>query len=167
MHRSWFLHDGERRGHDRCQLALGAQHGRYDNCYTGNDWNKTLCSDSKTCASKCALDGADYKATYGAEASGNSLSLTFVTEGTYGERPDLPVPEDYLFAVPMLTRAIAKPLTSDLVSILWLAKASTPCLRSSETSSPSTWMSPTLGKPWPPFQIEVFGDESEFSLATS
>lgn len=58
--------------------------GGYTNCYTGNEWNTTICKDSKSCASNCALEGADYQATYGAQASGNSLSLTFLTEGEYG-----------------------------------------------------------------------------------
>lgn len=57
--------------------------GSYTNCYTGNTWNATLCPDNKSCASNCALEGADYTATYGATASGNSLKLTFVTKGTY------------------------------------------------------------------------------------
>lgn len=55
----------------------------YTNCYSGNEWNATLCPDNVKCAANCALEGADYKATYGAEASGNSLKLTFVTKGTY------------------------------------------------------------------------------------
>ncbi|KAL1854463.1 hypothetical protein VTK73DRAFT_8737 [Phialemonium thermophilum] len=55
----------------------------YTNCYTGNTWNETICKDSKSCAANCALDGADYTGTYGASASGNSLSLTFVTKGDY------------------------------------------------------------------------------------
>jgi len=57
--------------------------GSYTNCYTGNTWNATLCPDDVTCAANCALEGADYQATYGAVASGNSLQLTFVTKGTY------------------------------------------------------------------------------------
>ena len=60
--------------------------GGYSNCYTGNTWNTTICKDSKTCASNCALDGADYKATYGASTSGNALTLGFVTKGQYGTR---------------------------------------------------------------------------------
>ncbi|PMD60395.1 glycoside hydrolase family 7 protein, partial [Hyaloscypha bicolor E] len=52
------------------------------NCYTGNTWNTTLCADNKSCATDCALEGADYKATYGAATSGNSLKLEFVTKGT-------------------------------------------------------------------------------------
>lgn len=52
------------------------------NCYTGNTWNTTLCPDDTTCAQNCALDGADYEGTYGITASGNSLRLNFVTNGS-------------------------------------------------------------------------------------
>ncbi|OCL10905.1 glycoside hydrolase family 7 protein [Glonium stellatum] len=55
----------------------------YTNCYTGNGWNSTLCPDDATCATNCALDGADYTGTYGVTAGGNSLKLTFVTKGSY------------------------------------------------------------------------------------
>ncbi|KAG6907976.1 hypothetical protein DXG01_006632 [Tephrocybe rancida] len=51
----------------------------FTNCYTGNTWDETLCPDSTTCASKCALDGADYSGTYGITTSGNALTLKFVT----------------------------------------------------------------------------------------
>lgn len=54
-----------------------------DNCYTGNSWNSTFCPDSKTCATKCCVDGADYSSTYGITTSGSSLSLKFVTKGPY------------------------------------------------------------------------------------
>jgi len=57
--------------------------GSTTNCYTGNTWDATLCPNDVTCAANCALEGADYTATYGATASGNSLKLTFVTVGTY------------------------------------------------------------------------------------
>ncbi|CAK7200773.1 Exoglucanase 1 [Sporothrix eucalyptigena] len=57
--------------------------GGYTNCYTGNAWNTTVCKDAKSCAANCALDGADYKATYGASTSGNALSIGFVTKGQY------------------------------------------------------------------------------------
>lgn len=60
--------------------------GGYSNCYTGNAWNTSICTDAKGCASNCALDGADYKATYGASTSGNGLTLTFVTKGSYCKR---------------------------------------------------------------------------------
>jgi len=53
------------------------------NCYTGNEWDKTLCPDPVTCASNCALDGGDYPGTYGITASGADLTLKFVTHGPY------------------------------------------------------------------------------------
>ncbi|KAG6610703.1 putative glycosyl hydrolase family 7 protein [Phytophthora cinnamomi] len=57
--------------------------GTSTNCYTGNTWDKTICSDPKTCASSCALDGADYTGTYGITSESNSLSLKLVTKGPY------------------------------------------------------------------------------------
>ncbi|KAI1814061.1 glycoside hydrolase family 7 protein [Poronia punctata] len=53
------------------------------NCYTGNEWDATLCPDADTCTSSCAIDGAEYEATYGASTSGDALTLQFVTEGEY------------------------------------------------------------------------------------
>ncbi|KAI1337008.1 glycoside hydrolase [Xylariaceae sp. FL0016] len=55
----------------------------YTNCYTGNEWNTTICPDAATCSTNCAVDGADYSGTYGAKTSGDALSLTFVTKGQY------------------------------------------------------------------------------------
>ncbi|KZP29053.1 glycoside hydrolase family 7 protein [Athelia psychrophila] len=54
----------------------------YTNCYTGNTWDATLCPDAATCATNCALDGADYSGTYGVTTSGASLKLDFVTTST-------------------------------------------------------------------------------------
>jgi cellulose 1,4-beta-cellobiosidase len=56
--------------------------GGYTNCYTGNEWDKTICTDDVTCAANCALEGADYTGTYGATASGSSLRLNFVTQAS-------------------------------------------------------------------------------------
>uniref|UniRef100_A0A0W0FFI4 Glucanase n=1 Tax=Moniliophthora roreri TaxID=221103 RepID=A0A0W0FFI4_MONRR len=53
------------------------------NCYTGNEWDTSLCPDGATCAKNCALDGADYSGTYGITTSGNALTLKFVTHGPY------------------------------------------------------------------------------------
>lgn len=50
------------------------------NCYTGNEWDTSICPDGKTCAEKCCVDGADYAATYGVTTSGDQLSLSFVTK---------------------------------------------------------------------------------------
>ncbi|KAI1194598.1 cellulose 1,4-beta-cellobiosidase [Nemania serpens] len=55
------------------------------NCYDGNTWDKTKCTDATSCASKCCLDGADYGGTYGATTSGNALNLKFVTQGPYSK----------------------------------------------------------------------------------
>ncbi|KAF3922915.1 Exoglucanase [Dactylellina cionopaga] len=56
----------------------------YTNCYTGNTWNSEFCPDNVSCAENCAVDGADYSATYGITTSGDALTLKFVTksEGT-------------------------------------------------------------------------------------
>lgn len=35
------------------------------NCYTGNEWDTSICPDPVTCAKNCAIDGADYQGTYG------------------------------------------------------------------------------------------------------
>lgn len=57
----------------------------YTNCYTGNEWNSTICTDNNSCAANCAIDGADYSGTYGVTTSGDALTLKFVTEGSYSE----------------------------------------------------------------------------------
>jgi cellulose 1,4-beta-cellobiosidase len=57
--------------------------GTSTNCYTGNEWDTTICSDPETCASSCALDGADYTGTYGITSESDSLSLKLVTKGPY------------------------------------------------------------------------------------
>lgn len=53
------------------------------NCYTGDEWDKNLCPDPQTCATKCGVDGADYPGTYGITGSGESVKLNFVTKGPY------------------------------------------------------------------------------------
>jgi cellulose 1,4-beta-cellobiosidase len=78
--------------------------GGYTNCYTGewiscisitfahlaccagNEWDATLCPDPTTCATNCALDGADYSGTYGITTSGDALTLGFVTGSNVGSR---------------------------------------------------------------------------------
>lgn len=55
----------------------------YQNCFTGNSWNKAYCADGASCAKNCALEGADYRNTYGVTTSGSSLKLNFVTRGQY------------------------------------------------------------------------------------
>ncbi|EKM54287.1 glycoside hydrolase family 7 protein [Phanerochaete carnosa HHB-10118-sp] len=58
----------------------------YTNCFTGNEWDATLCPDGVTCAAHCAQDGADYTGTYGITSSGSSLTLQFVTGSNVGSR---------------------------------------------------------------------------------
>lgn len=53
----------------------------FTNCYTGNAWDATLCPNPTTCATNCAMEGADYPGTYGINSAGNSLTLKFVTSG--------------------------------------------------------------------------------------
>lgn len=55
----------------------------YTNCYTGNEWNKTICSDASTCTTNCVLEGADYEPTYGVSTSGNGLKLKFTQKNDY------------------------------------------------------------------------------------
>jgi cellulose 1,4-beta-cellobiosidase len=55
------------------------------NCYTGNAWDTSICTDGATCAQECCVDGADYGATYGISTSGDELSLQFVKEHEYGK----------------------------------------------------------------------------------
>ncbi|CAI5715434.1 unnamed protein product [Peronospora destructor] len=57
--------------------------GTSTNCYTGSKWDATICSDPKTCASSCALDGADYTGTYGITTESDSLTMKLVTKGQY------------------------------------------------------------------------------------
>lgn len=58
--------------------ALGFQ-----NCYTGGSWDASLCPDGVTCARNCALDGADYRGTYGVMVSGGDIRLNFVSRGSF------------------------------------------------------------------------------------
>lgn len=56
------------------------------NCYTGNAWDPSICSNGDTCAQNCALEGADYEKTYGVKSLGpNSVNLKFVTQNENGQ----------------------------------------------------------------------------------
>merc|ERR1711921_11082 len=60
--------------------------GTTTNCYTGNEWDQSLCPDAATCTQNCGLDGVDsvdWEGTYGVSSSGNKATLKFVTEGPY------------------------------------------------------------------------------------
>jgi cellulose 1,4-beta-cellobiosidase len=57
--------------------------GGYTNCFDGNEWNATACPDNAACTKNCAIEGSDYRGTYGITTSGNSLTLKFITKGQY------------------------------------------------------------------------------------
>ncbi|RLN64642.1 hypothetical protein BBJ29_001792 [Phytophthora kernoviae] len=56
----------------------------YKNCYTGNQWDSTLCATPELCAKNCALEGANYQGTYGITTSADELQLQLVTQTPYG-----------------------------------------------------------------------------------
>jgi cellulose 1,4-beta-cellobiosidase len=66
-----------------------AGEGNYTNCYTGNEWDPTICPDAETCTENCALDGIDavtWNGTYGVNiVEEGAMSLKFVTEGPYSK----------------------------------------------------------------------------------
>lgn len=57
----------------------------YQNCYTGDAWDSTLCPDPETCAKNCCLDGVDYAGDSGIKAVEGGVSLGFVTTTQYGK----------------------------------------------------------------------------------
>jgi len=62
--------------------------GGYDNCYTGNMWDKSVCDqDGAGCAQNCAIEGiplSKYESTYGVSQIEDGVKLKFVTRHTYG-----------------------------------------------------------------------------------
>jgi cellulose 1,4-beta-cellobiosidase len=78
--------------------------GDYTNCYTGAEWNSTVCgNDPKACAEvrtiilyhsltltlfpaqQCQLEGAEYSSTYGITTSGDALTLKFIQQNANGK----------------------------------------------------------------------------------
>merc|ERR1712151_653406 len=58
-----------------------------DNCYEGDQWDSTLCSDPLQCAQECVLEGVTlerYKSTYGIEQIENGVKLNYVTDHEHG-----------------------------------------------------------------------------------
>ncbi|KFA62579.1 hypothetical protein S40285_05804 [Stachybotrys chlorohalonatus IBT 40285] len=58
--------------------------GTTTNCYDGNEWTNA-CSSDADCTSRCAVEGANYQATYGVTTSGNGLTLKFIQNHEYGK----------------------------------------------------------------------------------
>lgn len=59
------------------------QVGSDTNCYTGDQWDTSICNDPVSCAANCALEGADYPGVYGIDTSGDMVSFKLVTVGQY------------------------------------------------------------------------------------
>jgi len=59
------------------------QVGSSTNCFTGQEWDTSLCPDPVSCSKSCAIDGADYEGTYGIVASGDQVSIKLATVGQY------------------------------------------------------------------------------------
>lgn len=57
----------------------------YQNCYTGDSWDASLCPDPDSCAKNCCLDGVDYSGDSGINAVSGGVSLGFVTTTQYGK----------------------------------------------------------------------------------
>jgi cellulose 1,4-beta-cellobiosidase len=68
-------------------------------CFTGNQWDATLCPDPATCTKNCALEGANYPGTYGVNAKDGEVALTLVTQSqnntNYGARIYLMEDDDH------------------------------------------------------------------------
>jgi cellulose 1,4-beta-cellobiosidase len=60
----------------------------YTNCYSGNQWDATLCPDGASCAENCALGAIpqdEWSGTLGINKESDGVSLGFVTEGPYSK----------------------------------------------------------------------------------
>lgn len=60
------------------------QVGSSTNCYTGDEWDASLCPDPITCAKNCAIDGANYEGSYGITTNGDEMAIKLVTTTQYG-----------------------------------------------------------------------------------
>lgn len=50
-----------------------------ENCFEWNVWNDDVCNSVESCTEGCALDGANYRRTYGITARNSSLSMRYLT----------------------------------------------------------------------------------------
>ncbi|KAI0483411.1 glycoside hydrolase [Xylaria cf. heliscus] len=53
--------------------------GSWYNCIQYAEWNQTLCSDGRTCAENCAVDGVRYEEAYGVTTNGDVLTMKYIT----------------------------------------------------------------------------------------
>jgi len=62
--------------------------GGSNNCYTGNQWDASLCPDGAACAANCALGAIpedEWSGTLGIHEESEGVSLGFVTVGPYSK----------------------------------------------------------------------------------
>jgi len=83
----------------------------YTNCYDGDKWVAEHCPDGKTCATNCALEGAEYEKVYGISTpKDGALKLQFVTKNggsaNVGSRVYLMESEDKYRMFNMLNKEI-------------------------------------------------------------
>lgn len=58
------------------------------NCYTGNEWDSSLCPNGEACAKNCALGAvpeSDWQGTIGVHQTDAGVKLDFVTQGPYSK----------------------------------------------------------------------------------
>eukprot|EP00913_Durusdinium_trenchii_P022880 g21482.t1 len=70
----------------------------YQNCYSGDSWDTTVCTDPEVCAKSCAVEGLDtskYETTYGVTQIDGGVKLGFVTGSNVGSRLYLLEDENY------------------------------------------------------------------------
>lgn len=59
-----------------------------ENCYTGNQWDASLCPDGEACAKNCALGAVpqeEWSGTLGVKQATDGVDLSFVTVGPYSK----------------------------------------------------------------------------------
>ena len=90
----------------------------YTNCYTGNQWDTSICTDGDTCASNCALEGVDaqqYQNTYGITSIPGGVRLGFVTGANVGSRLFLLEDDDTYMMFKLKNREFALDVDSSQV----------------------------------------------------
>ena len=62
--------------------------GGYQNCFSGLDWDRSLCPDPASCTRNCAIDGvpaSDWGIPYGTRQISKGVEMKLVTHGQYGD----------------------------------------------------------------------------------
>lgn len=79
----------------------------YDNCYTGTEWDKTVCDTPADCAKNCDLEGnakAAWQANYGVTSDGSALNLAYQAGHNVGSRTYLMEDETHYKMFKLLNR---------------------------------------------------------------